>query len=305
MNMLGPRQLIPSTSMLMAFDAAARSGSFTLAAKELNLTQGGVSRQINALETQLGIQLFTREGRSVHLNEAGDIYAKEVALALQTIRNASLNAISAPFGRVLNFSILPTFGMRWLMPRFPEFLKLNPQLTVNFSTNVSSFDFQEENIHAAIHYGNADWPDADCTFLMREDAIPVAAPVLASRAASQNNFNQPADIMTMPLLHLDTRPLGWKDWFDQNGVDAPLAAGMVFDQWALVIQAAIAGMGAALVPRFLIEAELAKGDLIPLSPTPLSSDDGYYFVTPKNRSTYVPAVALKNWLKEITQSLDV
>ncbi len=298
--MLGPRQLIPSTSMLMAFDAAARSGSFTHAAKELNLTQGAISRQISALEKQLDIPLFTRKGKTVQLTEAGDIYAKEISSALQAIRNASLNAISAPLGRVINFSILPTFGMRWLMPRFPEFQKQNPQITVNFSTNVSTFDFSQENIHAAIHFGEADWGDADCTFLMHEDAIPVAAPSFVSKGKAM----RPEDIAILPLLHLDTRPLAWQDWLTQNHGEGPKANGMVFEQWALVIQAAIVGMGAALVPRFLTEAELEKGDLIPLSKTPLVSTSGYYFVTPKNRSNYAPALALKKWLKDITEQLE-
>lgn len=303
--MLGPRQLIPSTSMLMAFDAAARSGSFTHAAMELNLTQGAISRQISALEKQLNIPLFTRKGKTVQLTEAGDIYAKEVSTALQAIRNASLNAISAPLGRVVNFSILPTFGMRWLMPRFPEFQKQNPQITVNFSTNVSTFDFGQENIHAAIHFGEADWIDADCTFLMHEDAIPVAAPSLINKEKQGTEKSiRPEDIANFSLLHLDTRPLAWQDWLAQNHGEGPKTNGMVFEQWALVIQAAIAGMGAALVPRFLIETELEKGDLIPLSKSPLVSTSGYYFVTPKNRSNYAPTVALKEWLKAITRQLD-
>ncbi|MBT7581425.1 MAG: LysR family transcriptional regulator, partial [Kordiimonadaceae bacterium] len=92
--MLGQRRLIPSTSMLMAFEASARNGSFTLAAQELNLTQGAISRQVSALEKQLGVVLFKRIKKSIKLSEAGEVYASEVASALRTIRNASLNAMS-------------------------------------------------------------------------------------------------------------------------------------------------------------------------------------------------------------------
>ena len=291
--MLGPRRLIPSTSMLMAFEAAARAGSFTAAAQELNLTQGAISRQVSALEEQLGVSLFVRSGKMVRLSEAGTIYAKEVRSALKAIRDASLNAISDPQGGILNLAILPTFGMRWLMPRFPEFLKENPQITVNFASKLSPFDFRNENLHAAIHFGQADWPSADCTYLMDEVTIPVAAPsLLADRHPSS-----PADIATLPLLHLETRPNAWQDWFHQNGIDATKSGGTVFEQFALVTQAAIAGMGAALLPKFLIKPELERGELIQLIDAPLKSDDGYYLVTPTHHATNAPVAALREWLK--------
>ena len=162
------RRLFPSTSMLMAFDAAARTGSFTNAARELNLTQGAVSRQISALENQLETALFERARKSIYLTDAGKSYAEDIRSALQIIRNASLNLISNPSGGTLNLAILPTFGTRWLMPKFPGFLLEHPDITVNFATKISPFDFQDENLHAAIHYGQPDWPGTESIFLMGE-----------------------------------------------------------------------------------------------------------------------------------------
>ena len=107
--MLGQRRLIPSTSMLLAFEASARNGSFTEAAQELNLTQGAISRQVNALENQLGILLFRRIKKTIELTDTGKIYAKEIADSLRSIRNASLNAMSDTQGQTLNLAILPTF----------------------------------------------------------------------------------------------------------------------------------------------------------------------------------------------------
>jgi DNA-binding transcriptional LysR family regulator len=127
--------------MLMAFDAAARAGSFTAAAQELNVTQGAVSRQISALENQLGIQLFERDHKPLRLTTVGKVYAAEIHTALQSIRNASLAAITKPQTGILNLAILPTFGTRWLMPRFPSFLEKNPEITVNFVTKLSPCDF--------------------------------------------------------------------------------------------------------------------------------------------------------------------
>ena len=124
MDMSHQRRLLPSTSMLLAFEAAARTGSFTEAAAELSLTQGAISRQVRALEAQLGMELFARVGKSVRLTEAGKRYAEEVEKALQTIRRATLNAMTDQRGGTLNLAILPTFGTRWLIPRFPAFYGL-------------------------------------------------------------------------------------------------------------------------------------------------------------------------------------
>lgn len=180
--MIPQRQLIPSISMLRAFDAAARCRSFTAAADELRLTQGAISRQVSALESQLGVALFKRQGKSVQLTEVGKVYAEEIHRALQAIRNASLTAMTSPLTGTLNLAILPTFGTRWLMSRLPSFLAENPDITVNFVTRLSPFDFRSENLHAAIHYGPPDWPGTESTFLMSEEAFPVCSPNFFARA---------------------------------------------------------------------------------------------------------------------------
>ncbi len=297
--MSNQRRLIPSTSMLMAFDAAARRGSFTAAARELNLTQGAVSRQVSALETQLNIILFQRVKKSIQLTEAGKIYAQEIGAALKLVRNASLNAMRNQQGGILNLAILPTFGMRWLMPRFADFLKRNPQITVNFTSKLSPFDFNAEDLHAAIHFGLPDWPDTDNIFLMQEQAIPVSAPTLVAKTPPEC----PMDIASLPLLNLETRPRAWADWFKQHEVKTPAGRGMTFEQFALVTQAAIAGLGAALLPRFLIQTELDRGELVTLLDQPVESEEGYYLMIPKHRISYAPIIALKEWLLEQTGQL--
>lgn len=285
----------------MAFEAAARKGSFTAAARELSLTQGAVSRQVSALEAQLNVMLFQRVRKSIILTDVGKLYAQEIAVALKAVRNASLNAMRDQQGGILNLAILPTFGTRWLMPRFPSFLKRNPKITVNFSSKLSPFDFNSENIHAAIHFGLPDWPDADSCYLMGEEAIPVCAPSLMDSGQSligSERIKTPQDIALLPLLNLETRPHAWADWFVQNDTPPPMGGGMVFEQFALVTQAAIAGLGAALLPKFLIETELERGELVQLLDLPLKGKAGYYLVTPTHNSTFMPIIALREWLLE-------
>lgn len=279
--------------MLMAFEAAARNSSFTAAAVELNLTQGAISRQVGALEKQLNVKLFRRVRNTIQLTEAGKIYAEDIADVLKAIRNASLKVMNDPHGGILNLAILPTFGMRWLMPKFPDFLKKNPLITVNFSNRIAPFNFQDEDLHAAIHFGLPDWPEANCTYLMGEQCVPVAAPSLLPDLSPQS----PDDLAKLALLHLETRPHAWPDWFEQQGVAVPASSSMHFEQFAMLSQAAVAGLGVALLPLFLIQTELESGQLVILSETSLETPERYYLVSPAGVS-YAPVAALRKWLVE-------
>lgn len=286
------RRLLPSTSMLVAFDAAARTGSFSAAARELNLTQGAISRQIQALEYQLDVVLFKRARKAVGLTEVGNVYAREIHTALQTIRTASLNAMTNPLSGILNLAILPTFGTRWLMPRFPVFLEKHPDITVNFVTRLSPFDFHNENLHAAIHYGSPDWQDTNATFLMGEQVVPVCT----AEFRKQHRLQYPEDLAAVPLLHLASRTGAWGDWFQLNNIAIPKEQGMRFEQFSIVTQAAVAGLGAALLPKFLIQSELDRGELVVILDMPLASSSGYYLITPADKSKYAPVAAFRDWL---------
>ncbi len=300
MQMTYQRRLLPSTSMLVAFDSTARTGSFTAAAVELSLTQGAVSRQVGALENQLSVVLFDRIGKRLTITEQGKVYAKEINQALQSIRNASLNAMTGPLSGMLNLAILPTFGTRWLIPRLPEFLKENPDITVNFVTRLSPFDFHSENLHAAIHYGSADWPGTVSTFLMSEEAIPVCSP----KFMQDHALVSPDQLAELPLLRLTSRENAWHEWLEAEGCSLPTGHGMLFEQFSIITQAAIAGLGAALLPRFLIQSELDRGELEIITDRPLRNNAGYYLVMPDDKINYAPVMALRSWLLKTVALLE-
>lgn len=286
------RRLLPSMSALTAFEAAARAGSFTVAARELALTQGAVSRQIKALEDQLGVPLFVRQGLRVVLTPAGDAYAQEVRGALHRIRSASLRVIGAPGGGVLKLAILPTFGTRWLVPRLPAFQQAHPHVIIHFSTKLAPFDFAIEDLDAAIHFGDPDWPDAECDRLMDEEVLPVCAPSFLTA----HPVAAAADLAALPLLHTTTRPGAWSEWFAAQGIDRYDGAGMHFEQFATTAQAAAAGLGVAMLPTLLVDAELRLGDLVPALVRPHRSSKAYYLVHPVSRGGYPPFAAFRRWL---------
>ena len=287
-----PRRFLPSLSLLAAFEAVARTGSVTAAAHELSLTQGAVSRQVRALEEQLGVALFRRERQRVRLTLAGESYAREVGDALRRISDASLNLRANPHGGTLNLAILPTFGTRWLAPRLPRFLAGNPGVTINLTTRLAPFDFRLDPVDAVIHFGQPDWPGGEMVWLRSEQVVPVCSPGLLR----ERGLARPADLREVPLLHLTTRPDAWERWFKANGVPADGVHGMLLDQFAMVAQAAMAGLGVALLPVFLIEEELASGALVRALDRPMDSAGSYYLVWPAERAAHPPLIAFRDWL---------
>jgi LysR family transcriptional regulator, glycine cleavage system transcriptional activator len=291
--MLAPRRFLPSISLLSAFESASRTQSFSEAARELDLTQSAVSRQIMALEGQLGVELFIRDKKRVHLTLAGERYATEIRAALKSIATASLALKANPEGGTLNLAILPTFGTRWLAPRLPDFLAKHPGVTVNLTTRLQPFRFETDRQDAAIHFGRDDWPMTHADYLFDETVIPVCAPeVLRSQGISG-----PEDLLKVPQLHLATRPDAWPIWLSAQGVTSAGKGGMMFDQIATMAQACVHGIGFALLPEFLIENELATGKLVPALSLPMKSVGSYYLVWPATRVGYPPLERFREWLK--------
>ncbi len=287
------RRFLPSISLLCSFEAAARHQNFTTAATELHLTQSAISRHIRALEVQLGADLFTRERQTVRLTMAGETYAREIREALKHISTATLGFRASPSGGTFNLAVLPTFGARWMAPRVPAFGLLHPDITINLFTRPAPFEFAAEALDAAIHYGLPDWPGAEMEFLMHEQVVPVCSPDMAARSS----FRTPSDLLCAPLLHLVSWPDAWERWFHAHDVDACQIHGMLCDQFATITQAARAGAGLALLPRFLIAEELARGELHEIAPpAPQMAEEAYYLVWPVNRTRYAPLVAFRQWI---------
>jgi len=282
------RRFLPSMNALNAFEAVARLGRFTLAADELGLTQGAVSRQILALEAALDLKLFERGRDGARLTEAGAAYAAEIGPALRRISNATLNMITTKgHGGTIVLGILPTLGTRWLVPRLPRFFELHPDIGINFMTRLESRDLVQDGLGAAILIGIAA-----ATILRIVFALTTTQLLASAR------ITEPRDLTRFQLLHLRSRPNGWRRWLAANGVDQPDVAGMSFEQFSMVSQAAMADMGIAVLPDFLIGEELASGRLVPVFERTVRSDMAYYFVYPQANADNPAVAALSAWLAD-------
>ena len=287
------RRLLPKLLGLQAFEATARLGSVSRAATELYLTQGAVSRQLQALETQLGIQLFLRSKKRLILTEAGAGYLHDVRGGLAVLGDATQALLSKQGrGGTLRLATLPTFGAKWLVPRLPRFYANHPHITLDVITRLAPFDFSIEQLDGAIHFGGRDWPGAVTEHLTNDEMIAVAAPPLASRC------RVPADVLRLPLLQIASRAFSWRAWLAAIGSpDATIAPFLQVETFAMGIEAVLAGLCVGILPTFFVTAEIDSGALAPIGP-PVASESAYYFVYPERKRDYYPLREFSRWIRE-------
>jgi len=285
---------LPSLTCLESFECVARHGSISRAAAELNLTQSAVSRQILQLEELLDVALFERVRQRVVITDAGKMYLKDINRVMIDLKG-STSKIMACGGSasILNLAVLPTFATQWLVPRLSGFLQRNPDVTFNFATRSTQFDFESEPFDVAIHYGTASWPGAVTHHLMDEDTVAVCSP----KFQAVNRIKKPADLVGATLLHQSTRTAAWADWFAALGVDNshPLR-GPRFEQFAMIAQAAVCGLGVALLPKLLIEEELASGKLALLFSHSVRSANAYYVAVPESKNSSPLVNTFTHWM---------
>jgi LysR family glycine cleavage system transcriptional activator len=287
------RRKIPATGWLTAFEAAARHQSYTKAADELALTQSAVCRQIGALEDFLGLRLFRRSSRGVALTEAGQRYSQLVARRLDEVEQDTMELMSrGDEGGSIELAVVPTFGTRWLVSRLPDFMARHPGVRVHLSAQSRPFLFEGTNFDAAIYAGEAKWPGTEGVFLMNENLVAVAKPSLVPRRALRES-----DWRKQTLLQQSTRPYVWRQWFAAQGMQVEGdMSGARFELFSMLIEAAVHGLGIALVPRFLVEDELKRGLLVDAGGRFYASGLSYYLVYPEGRADNAALAAFRDWL---------
>ena len=289
------RRKIPSTAALTVFEAAARHQSYTKAADELAVTQGAVCRQIASLEGFIGVRLFQRSSRGVALTDAGIGYARRVRARLDEVERDALELMAhGGVGGTLELGVVPTFATKWLLPRLPSFGREHPGIHVNLTARTRPFLFDDTPFDAAIHAGSGAWPGTESEFLMDESLVAVCSPQLAG---TRRRFTR-ADWQRHTLLQQSTRPYAWREWFAARGtqVEGDMA-GPRLELFSMLAEAAIHGMGIALVPPFLVQDELTRGLLVTVAKEPAPSGRSYYLIYPERKSGSVALRAFGGWLQ--------
>ncbi|HLO77829.1 MAG TPA: transcriptional regulator GcvA [Magnetospirillum sp.] len=287
---------LPPLRSLRAFEAAARHLSFARAAEELHVTPAAISQQVKLLEQHLGVQLFRRAAQ-LSLTEAAATALPLVSDSFDLLERAVERLRQGRDHGPLVVSASPAFAARWLIPRLARFQTRHPDIDLRLSASIRLVDFATEDVDVAIRYGAGHYPGLHVERVKMEEVVPVACPHLAERLVAV------ADLLEVPLLHnsaLDwdaTFPT-WSGWLTDAGVVVPAELKpRRFDDFNLVLQAVLSGLGAALVWRTLVAEEINSGRLVPLFPAqPLAN--AYHLVCPPKHLDNPKVAAFRDWIME-------
>jgi LysR family glycine cleavage system transcriptional activator len=283
----------PTIQELRALVLAADSGSVSAAADALSLTQSAVSRSISALEHRLGVRLFRRERQRIVLSDAGRAMTRDARDILERI-DATARMVMAFGGgsEVLRLAVLPTFATTWLIPRLAGFSQRNPQISIDISQALLPVDFASSPFDAAIQRIDMARPGTSVTPLCQERLIVVASPDLVPQSDQK-----PLSLLDYPLIQQATRPELWSQWLELAGLDPfQQLRGPRFEHFDMIMAAAQAGMGVALLPDIFVSQALASERLIHLFSEVVFERSQYALIRPASLEQREAVDLLSAWL---------
>ena len=285
---------LPPLAAVRVFEAAARHQNFTAAAAELGMTQAAVSYQIKLLEERLGTPLFRREKGRVSLSETGRRIAPLIGSAFDALDDAFGLARSSS-DSVLAVSCSSTFGPNWLAPRIGAFQLRVPDVAVRLHTSNALVDFARDEVDVAIRGGRGEWPGLCAHFLMRMPVMAFASPAYLAKMPP---VRTPDDIMTLERISPDDS--WWKNWAAQiGGTPGAVSRGIRLDTQLAEGQAAIAGLGVAVLNPILWRAEIDAGRLVPLLDAVAFDASDFWLVYPEHRRQSKKIRAFRDWIMTV------
>ena len=292
------RQL--NLNSLRIAESAARNGSFIRAAEEQLLTPSAVSQRVKILESQLRFKLFNRRNNSVVLTPDGEAFIRQVREGLDTILAARQAVADPNRERTLRIRALPTFTMRWLLRRLPDFQHIYPAIVLNISTSYAMPDFGKEDLDVAICYGDGEFGDLQSRPLFRESLTPVCSQKMLEKLGFSARSMRVDDLSQFTLLHSATCTLNWKSWLIFAGAFAVLdtAPAMHFDSCMLTFEAASAGVGFAAANRAYVAADIISGRLVAPFDLEHPNSNGWHLLHPRQRPLSRNAELFQAWIAD-------
>ena len=300
---------LPPLDLLRGFEAAARHLSFTRAGAELFLTQSAVSRQIQALEAFVGVELFHRRHKALALTDAGEAYYRTVAQTLDLLREATRKLKETRKGHVLTVTTTVSFAALWLVPRLARFRKEHPHVDVRITATHEVVDLEREGIDVAIRDCPLNRVPPGAVFLVGEHLAAMCSPAYMKEAKrAKLPLARPQDLRHHVLLNLHEASrrwpwLSWAAWFEAMGVDdAPPAGTLTFDQYDQVIHAALHGQGIALGRMTLAGQHIRARQLVALFGQQQRLARGFHAVFARDAGERPEARQFVDWLRAQIQS---
>jgi LysR family glycine cleavage system transcriptional activator len=288
---------LPPLNSLRAFEAAARLGSFSQAAAELNVTHGAISRHVALLEEWLGTPMFQRLNRRVVLTEGGRAYLDEIGAAFDRISLATAQYASRGQTRLLRINATATLTLRWLIPRLSSFQLSNPRIEVRLATSNIPIEMLDEPFDIVIRRRTDDPPGYVVVATMPEYRIPVCSPGLLARLP----LRDPADLQHHTLLYSASQPAIWGDWLATAGVPGlKPRQSLVFEHNYQALQGALDGLGVATGSSALIADDVAAGRLVVPFSGPQLPARGYRAYVSKEKIKEPGVVAFRDWAQQLS-----
>ncbi len=288
---------LSSPRHLMVFETAARLGSFTRAAQELNVQQPAVSAAIKQLEASLGVLLFNRQHKKITLTTAGARLFADVSRVFEQLLVSTQSIKQFTRGDYVTLNGSSAFNFYWMMPRLTRLQARHPSIDLRLQSSDREPDIDSENISLAIRRGNGNWPGCHAALIAAEEICPVSAPRFQPRT---DRPPKPRDLLAQRLIHLEEptreRPT-WAQWFAHFGIAKPnLQGGLRLNDYALVLQAAMAGEGYAFGWRHLTDPLVEQGLLAARTDLSWRTGLGFYLVWSSTRPPSQAACQVRDWI---------
>jgi LysR family transcriptional regulator, glycine cleavage system transcriptional activator len=295
--MQGFRTRLPPANSLIAFEAAARHASFTRAAAEFGVTQAAISRQILIIENHLGVALFQRMHRAIALTPAGEQLFQAVTIGLGHIASTVDDLRRERDSADVTVSCSVTFASYWLMARIAKFRAQYPDVDIRLMASAKVRDLATTGIDLGIRYGRGSWPGVTAQHLFGNEIFPVCAPAYLDRGHGIAKISDLQDATLLHLTQFDRNWTTWETWFEEFGMTPPtLARGLSFDNYMILLHAAVRGEGVALCGGRLAEDLIARGELVRPINAALRSEFSFYLISPGERPLRPDAALFRDWL---------
>ena len=294
------RPYIPSLQSLLAFEAASRHLSFTRAAQELELTQTAISHQIKTLEERLDTKLFVRRRNVLSLTPAAREYLQSVHEAINLLSMATDRARRKKPSAVLTVACLPTYAIKCLIPKLPDFQRAHPDITVHLATSSNFDEFKRNSYDVAIRYGSGRWASVRADRLHGESFFPVCAPRVLDEAGPFGSIEEGlARFRQIRTYFYSMYQDDWPAWLEA-AVNQPVefAGEAVFHLQLTSLAAAVDGVGLAIGRTPLVDADLASGRLVAPFDVRVQSNSAYFIASPPDKAKLKKVESFREWALE-------
>ncbi len=293
------RRLIHSPHHLFVFEVCGRLLSFTRAAEELGVSQPAVSLAIRQIEQAIGQDLFERRHRAIRLTDAGERFYNEISASFERLLQAAREVNRNPDADLVTLSISTAFANYWIMPRMTRLHRSHPDIDLRLQVVDKDVDLEHENVSLGIRRGRGNWAGYDSATIAREELFAVASPAYLSANPRPASID---DLLPHQFIHLEEpyrpRPK-WRDWFESFGVDfVDKGEGLRLNDYALVIQAAMAGEGIAMGWQHVVDSLINKRLLVPVLPQSWKTGEEFHLIWADRTELSQPAQQVRDWIIE-------